>query len=85
MRISQGAVELAQTAYLDNYEHLETPLGQLDPALKEATETMIMEDVQSEIETRYRLVNCNNWSLPLMASWLPLNNCSIETSQAHFP
>jgi|GEM_PF-1276390 len=65
-----GAVELAQTAYLDNYEHLETPLGQLDPALKEATETMIMEDVQSAIETRYRLVNCNNWSLPLMASWL---------------
>jgi len=31
-----GAAELAQTAYLDNYEHLETSLGQLDPALKEA-------------------------------------------------
>lgn len=50
-----GAVELAQTAYLDNYEHLETPLGQLDPALKEATETMIMEDVQSAIETKVPL------------------------------
>ncbi|MPZ06975.1 MAG: hypothetical protein GEU26_11275 [Nitrososphaeraceae archaeon] len=47
-----GAAELAQTAYLDNYEHLETPLGQLDPALKEATETMIREDVQSAIETK---------------------------------
>lgn len=47
-----GAVELAQTAYLDNYEHLETPLGQLDPALKEATEAMIREDVQSAIETK---------------------------------
>ena len=29
-----GSAELVQTAYLDNYEHLETPLGQLDPALK---------------------------------------------------
>ena len=50
-----GAVELAQTAYLDNYEHLETPLGQLNPALKEATETTIMEDVQSAIETKVPL------------------------------
>ncbi|MGC1133416.1 MAG: hypothetical protein WA941_11370 [Nitrososphaeraceae archaeon] len=50
-----GAVEDAQTAYLDNYEHLETPLGQLDPALKEATETMITEDVQSAIETKVPL------------------------------
>lgn len=50
-----GAAELAQTAYLDNYEHLETPLGQLDPALKEATETMIREDVQSAIETKVPL------------------------------
>lgn len=50
-----GAVELAQTAYLDNYEHLETPLGQLNPALKEATETTIMEDVQSAIETKIPL------------------------------
>jgi hypothetical protein len=50
-----GAAELAQTAYLDNYEHLETSLGQLDPALKEATETMIREDVQSAIETKVPL------------------------------
>ena len=50
-----GAAELAQTAYLDNYEHLETPSGQLDPALKEATETMIREDVQSAIETKVPL------------------------------
>lgn len=47
-----GAAELTQTAYLDNYEQLETPLDQLDPALKEATETMIREDVQSAIETK---------------------------------
>ena len=47
-----GAAELAQTAYLDNYEHLETPSSQLDPALKEATETMIREDMQSAIETK---------------------------------
>ena len=50
-----GTAELAQTAYLDNYEHLETTLGQLDPALKEATETMIREDVQSAIETKVPL------------------------------
>jgi hypothetical protein len=30
-------------------------LGQLDPALKEATETMIREDVQSAIETKVPL------------------------------
>lgn len=50
-----GAAELVQTAYLDTYEHLETPLGQLDPALKEATETIIMEDVQSAIEIKVPL------------------------------
>jgi hypothetical protein len=38
-----GAVELAQIAYLDNYEFLEAPLGQLDPALMKATEIMISE------------------------------------------
>jgi hypothetical protein len=47
-----GAAELAQIAYLDNYEYLEAPLGQLDPALMEATEIMIGEDMQNAIETR---------------------------------
>lgn len=46
-----GAAELAQIAYLDNYEFLEAPLGQLDPALMEATEIMIREDMQNAIET----------------------------------
>jgi hypothetical protein len=47
-----GAAELAQIAYLDNYEYLEAPLGQLDPALMEATEILIREDIQSAIESR---------------------------------
>jgi len=79
-----GAVELAQTAYLDNYEHLETPLGQLDPALKEATETMIMEDVQSAIETKVPLSELQQLVTTIDGKLAALNNCSIETSQAHF-
>jgi hypothetical protein len=47
-----GAAELAQIAYLDNFEYLEAPLGQLDPALMEATEILIREDMQNAIETR---------------------------------
>jgi hypothetical protein len=50
-----GAIELAQTAYLDNYEHLEALFGQLVPALKEATETMMREDVQSALEPKVPL------------------------------
>ena len=50
-----GAAELAQIAYLDNYEYLEAPLGQLDPALMEATEIMIREDMQNSIESRVPL------------------------------
>jgi hypothetical protein len=50
-----GAAELAQIAYLDNYEFLEAPLAQLDPALMEATEIMIREDMQNAIETRVPL------------------------------
>ena len=65
-----GAAELAQIAYLDNYEYLEAPLGQLDPALMEATEIMIREDMQNSNskskEQEYLLANCNNWSIPLM-------------------
>jgi hypothetical protein len=40
---------------LDNYEYLEVPLAQLDPALMEATEIMIREDVQNAINTRVPL------------------------------
>jgi hypothetical protein len=47
-----GAADLAQIAYLDNYEYLEAPLGQLDPVLMEATEIMIREDMQNAIESR---------------------------------
>lgn len=50
-----GAAQLAQTAYLDHYEFLEAPLAQLDPALMEATEIMIREDVQNAIESRVPL------------------------------
>ena len=50
-----GAAELAQTAYLDHYEFLEAPLAQLDPALMEATEIMIREDLQNAIESRVPL------------------------------
>lgn len=50
-----GAAELAQIAYLDNYEFLEAPLAQLDPDLMESTETMIREDIQNAIETRVPL------------------------------
>lgn len=50
-----GAADLAQIAYLDNYEYLEAPLAQLDPALMEATEIMIREDVQNAIDTRVPL------------------------------
>lgn len=38
-----GAADLVQIAYLDNYEYLEAPLAQLNPALMEATEIMIRE------------------------------------------
>ena len=64
-----GAAELAQIAYLDNYEYLEAPLGQLDPALMEATEIMIREDMQNSIESRVplselqQLVNTINGNL----------------------
>ena len=60
-----GAAELAQIAqiaYLDNYEYLEAPLGQLDPALMEATEIMIREDMQNQ---ECLIAICNNWSISL--------------------
>jgi hypothetical protein len=79
-----GAAELAQTAYLDNYEHLETSLGQLDPALKEATETMIREDVQSAIETKVPLSELQQLVTTIDGKLAAAQHCSIETSQAHF-
>jgi hypothetical protein len=50
-----SAADLAQIDYLDNYEYLEAPLAQLDPALMEATEIMIRENVQNAINTRVPL------------------------------
>ena len=59
-------------------------MGQLDPALKEATETTIMEDVQSAIETKVPLSELQQLVTTIDGKLAALNNCSIETSQAHF-
>lgn len=45
-----GASQLAETAYLDNYEYLEAPLAELDEGLMEETELLIREDLSSAIE-----------------------------------
>jgi hypothetical protein len=45
-----GASELADTAYLDNYEYLEGPLAEIDEELMEETELTIREDLSAAIE-----------------------------------
>ena len=44
-----GASELAEIAYLDNYEYLEAPLAEIDEELMEETELLIREDLSAAI------------------------------------
>jgi hypothetical protein len=45
-----GASQLAEIAYLDNYEYLEAPLAEVDEELMEETEVMIRENLSAAIE-----------------------------------
>ena len=47
-----GASDLVDTAYIDNYEYIEDPLGELDKDLMEETEIMIREDLAGAIEDK---------------------------------
>ena len=47
-----GASDLVDTAYIDNYEYIEDPLGDLDKDLMEETEIMIREDLAGAIEDK---------------------------------
>ena len=79
-----GAAELAQTAYLDHYEFLEAPLAQLDPALMEATEVMIREDVQNAIESRVPLSELQQLVNTIDGNLIPHNNSSLDGLQHLF-
>jgi hypothetical protein len=48
----EGASELVDIAYIDNYEYIEDPLKELDKDLMEETEVMIREDLASAIEDK---------------------------------
>jgi hypothetical protein len=48
----EGASELVDIAYIDNYEYIEDPLKELDQDLMEETEVMITEDLASAIEDK---------------------------------
>jgi hypothetical protein len=43
---SSGASELAEIAYLDNYEFIETPLKEQNETLMEETEVMLREELR---------------------------------------
>jgi hypothetical protein len=43
---SSGASELAERAYLDNYEFIETPLKEQNETLMEETEVMLREELR---------------------------------------
>lgn len=51
----EGASELVDVAYIDNYEYIEGPLKELDQVLMEETELMIREDLASAIEDKKSL------------------------------
>jgi hypothetical protein len=48
----EGASELVDIAYIDNYEYIEDPLKELDQELMEETEVMIREDLSGAIEDK---------------------------------
>jgi hypothetical protein len=47
-----GAADLADVAYIDNFEFLEAPLAEENETLMEETETTLREDLSSLIEER---------------------------------
>jgi hypothetical protein len=47
-----GAADLADVAYIDNFEFLEAPLAEEDETLMEETETTLREDLSGLIEER---------------------------------
>lgn len=47
-----GAADLADVAYIDNFEFLEAPLAEENETLMEETETTLREDLGSLIEER---------------------------------
>jgi hypothetical protein len=47
-----GASDLADVAYIDNFEFLEAPLAEENETLMEETETTLREDLSSLIEER---------------------------------
>jgi hypothetical protein len=47
-----GAADLADVAYIDNFEFLEAPLAEENETLMEDTETTLREDLSSLIEER---------------------------------
>ena len=51
----EGASELVDIAYIDNYEYIEDPLKELDQDIMEETELMIREDLSGAIENKKSL------------------------------
>ena len=47
-----GATDLADVAYIDNFEFLEAPLAEEDKQLMEETEIILREDLSGLIEKR---------------------------------
>jgi hypothetical protein len=74
-----GAADLADVAYIDNFEFLEAPLAEENETLMEETETTLREDLGSLIEERVpstqvqQLVNNITQRLD-QAEGLPLTN-----------
>ena len=54
-----GAENLADIAYIDNYEYIEDPVEALDKDLMEETEIMIREDFSNALENKIALEETN--------------------------
>ena len=79
-----GAQGFASSAYLDNYEFIETPLGKVDKALNENTEIMLREQLRQAIKDKSPIENIqqliNNISSNLdKAEALLANESPIQT------
>jgi plastocyanin len=87
-----GAQSLVSSAYLDNYEFIETPLDKHDKELNENTEVILREQLRqlikdkSPIENIQHLINKVNSNLnkaeTLLANESPMQTMTSESSSA---
>jgi len=87
-----GAQSLASSAYLDNYEFIESPLDKHDKALNENTEVMLREQLRQVIKDKSPIENIQQFisninvnldkAQTLLANESPIQTIESETSSA---